>query len=1163
MVATSKYYITSSPGSNLLDFDLAYGTLSLAGQEYVFSGTTSVDNVFVRPGIVFDFTGSAASADKLYLTGNYGHYAMSLAGTVMTLTRTVNQQVETVKVSKLTSVLNSDKLVFADGTVSTFDLYAHLNSPTTVSAPVPSAAIETSLAPSLPTTLNATVKAYAVDSLGENFAPVNPGMNLVAIGSAGVDVAYIKAGSNVDASSLGGGFDKIYLTGNWVDYTKTIVGTNLVFERTVGTDMEYVKVAAATGSSNDVLVFADGTVRSNDAKIALQSSISIAATSITTAAFGTTAGWQGGWSTSEVTPVVTTRTIADLDAEFNATGVQPVAVSIADTTFNLVGGGFLSSYITAGVAVNVIDTISIAELALIDAANGTAALNYSLLADSQANLSSSSYIKSGVNVTVIDNATIAQLNAFDGANGAATVTATSITDTAANLAPGGVVSSFITSGVAVNVTDPIPLVDLAAIDAANGGGALTYVGVSGTLSQLNASMVTGGYLDPNNPAAVGVAVVVSNTASMSDLFGVEQSTGLPPIATSIADTVSNLTVFSRYITPGVNVMVTDVITIAELAVIDAANGGGVLSYSLADTQANLSVSAYLNTGVDVTVTGDATIAQLNALNVTNGAAIVTATSITDTAANLVSGGVVSPFITSGVAVNVIDAISLTDLAAIDASNGTGALTYAGVSGTLSQITAGMSVGGYVVGGMPVTVTDAVSLADLSGIQVVTGVQPVATSIADIAGNLIPGGVASAYITDGVAVTVTNSISVDDLVVIDTANGAASVAASAIADVSAKLVSGGVVSSYINTGVAVNVTDTISIADLMLIDAANGTAALTYAGIVGTLSEVTPYVANGVAVTVTDAVTVQNLVSIQAITGIKPVATVVADTATNLLTDGLGGSTNYVMDGVAVTVTNSISIADLVKIDTTNGGAGVTVVSLTDTSAQLLAARTTYISSGVALTVTDAISISDLTLLDNANNGATGVTLTSIADTAANLAPGEVPSAYVVAGVPVAVTDSITLTSLSALDTANGSATVSYAGIANTSGTAVSSDVLQFSSALNTINFVAFNQSGQPALQGFEIFDMATDTGANAVTLTAASMFLQTSNLSNATAEQVLTVNGGANDTVTLSAGGFVSLGGAFNADGSVGTGYNKYVASYTDVTSHSLEVLVQTGVVVL
>jgi len=294
MAATSKYYVTGSTGSNLLDFELSYGTLSLDGQEYVYSGSSSVDVVFVRPGIVFDFTGSGASADKLYLTGNYADYTPSLAGTTMTLTRSVGLQIETVKVVKAASSGASDKLVFADGTVSTFDLSAYLNS--TASAPVPAG--ETSLVPSLPATLNATVKAYAVDSTGETFAPVNPGMNLMAIGSSGVDIVYIRAGSNVDASSLGGGFDKIYMTGNWSDYTKTVAGTTIIFERTVGTDAEYVKVAAATGSSNDYLVFADGYVRSNDAKTALQSDANAAITAVT------------GYSTAEVTPLGTGDIIA-------------------------------------------------------------------------------------------------------------------------------------------------------------------------------------------------------------------------------------------------------------------------------------------------------------------------------------------------------------------------------------------------------------------------------------------------------------------------------------------------------------------------------------------------------------------------------------------------------------------------------------------------------------------------------------------------------------------------------------------------------------------------------------------------------------------------------------------------------------------------------------
>ena len=360
IATTSKYYITASPGSNLLDFELSYGALSLDGQAYVYSGSSSVDAVFVRPGIVFDFTGSGASADKLYLAGNYADYTPSIAGTIMTLSRTVGQQTETIKVSKLTSLLNSDKLVFADGTVSTFDLYAHLNS----GAAAPTLAGETSVVPSFPATLNATVKAYAVDSLGETFAPVNPGMNLMAIGSSGVDIVYIRAGSNVDASSLGGNFDKIYLTGNWSDYTKTVAGTTIIFEST-GTDAEYVKVAAAASSSNDYLVFADGYVRSNDAKTALQSDVNAAITAVT------------GYSTAEVTPLGTGDILtgtAGVDT-LNGTAAGNDTIVISDT------GTIASSSATIQLTSTAHGTDTIIGFSAAPVASGGDVLNFSAIAN--------------------------------------------------------------------------------------------------------------------------------------------------------------------------------------------------------------------------------------------------------------------------------------------------------------------------------------------------------------------------------------------------------------------------------------------------------------------------------------------------------------------------------------------------------------------------------------------------------------------------------------------------------------------------------------------------------------------------------------------------------------------------------------------------------------
>ncbi|MDP2144529.1 MAG: hypothetical protein Q8J80_10435 [Gallionella sp.] len=747
------------------------------------------------------------------------------------------------------------------------------------------------------------------------------------------------------------------------------------------------------------------------------------------------------------------------------------------------------------------DAITVADLALIDAANGGGALKYASLTDTQANLSGSAYVKSGVAVTVTNAASVAQLAAMDAANGTSSVTATAIADTEANLFPGGVISAYIQSGVAVNVTGAISFAHLAAIDAANGAAAVTYAGISGTLSEINSSL----------GSLVGVAVTVTDAVSMQDMLSIEGATGVAPVATSIADTAANLAGYSQYITSGVNITVTDAITVAALGVIDAANGAGTLTYSLSDIQANLSGNAYIKSGVAVTVTSDATVDQLNVHNTANGTASVTATSITDSAANLATG---LAFVTSGVAVNVTGTISLAALQTLDGANGGGALNYSAVSGTLSQINDVTLGGVYVVSGVAVTVTDAASLADLSVIQAIAGVQPVATSLVDTAANLAPGGVASGYVTSGAAVTVSDAVSIDALAALDAANGVGTLTANSIADVAAKLAPGGVASSYIKAGVAVAVTDTISATHLAAINTANGTGALTYSGVTGTLAQVTPYVASNVTVTVTDAVTVQQLSTIQTTSVIKPVATTISDTSANLVQDLIGGGTNYVTDGVAVTVTDTVTLANLTSIDTANGGASVTISSMTDTSGQLATARNTLNLDGVALTVTDAIALSEFVALDVAN-GTAGVTL--------------------------------------------GSAS----GISGTAGTA---DSLQFSNSLSSIDLGVYNQNGQPTLNGFEIFDMSADAGANVVRLTADGLFLQASDFFDTTSgHRTLVVNGGSNDTVYRPVVGDWAMQGTantFDVSGAAGAGYSQYFVTHTG-SGTVMEVLIQNGVVIL
>ena len=278
---TSKYFVLAGSGANLVDYQLNAGSLGLQGQYIVQAGTTGVDAIRVRPGLAIDFTASGASADKIYLDGAYGDYGVSLTGSVMTLYRGGGASRELVRVGKAANLSSSDMLVFADGSVSTWDLFNLLKSGT----PLPALGSETSLQPLAPaapgSSLNATIKAFAVDSSGETFTPVGHGMQFIAVGGVGVDTVYVGDGSTVDATLLGASSDLIYLRGDWADYSKSLAGSVMTFSRTVNGQTETVKVIGGNGALNDKLIFADGAVLSNNAKLALSANLNAAIETVT------------------------------------------------------------------------------------------------------------------------------------------------------------------------------------------------------------------------------------------------------------------------------------------------------------------------------------------------------------------------------------------------------------------------------------------------------------------------------------------------------------------------------------------------------------------------------------------------------------------------------------------------------------------------------------------------------------------------------------------------------------------------------------------------------------------------------------------------------------------------------------------------------------------
>jgi len=135
------------------------------------------------------------------------------------------------------------------------------------------------------------------------------------------------------------------------------------------------------------------------------------------------------------------------------------------------------------------------------------------------------------------------------------------------------------------------------------------------------------------------------------------------------------------------------------------------------------------------------------------------------------------------------------------------------------------------------------------------------------------------------------------------------------------------------------------------------------------------------------------------------------------------------------------------------------------------------------------------------------------------------------------------------------------------------DTVRLTSNYQNLDLSQFNHAGQRVLQQIEVIDMATDAGANKVTLTAGDLFLEHSNLnitetlipSNA---MVLRIDGGSNDSVNMLAGGFTKYNAStpYDASGNYlpGGSYSKYIAYYADTSgNHLVEVLIQNNVAVI
>jgi hypothetical protein len=248
----------SGNGANFTDFAFPYDDISLVDQGISFVGGNGVDQVFIgaSSGMFFDFSQAGLGVDKIFLEGALSDYVFTNKdlGSNIALTRTGDNS-EVVKVSRF------DSLIFTDGLLSGSDALTYAKAvdangsgaslPSLVNS-VTSAAFPMEVAGTFDNTLRAFVSS---DSDGETIGVTRPGIALIVVGGTKVDIVYASAGGNVDATKLGLGQDKIYLTGNYADYSvDRDSGSTVTLTRTVDGNTEIVKFISGSSSFYDEVI---------------------------------------------------------------------------------------------------------------------------------------------------------------------------------------------------------------------------------------------------------------------------------------------------------------------------------------------------------------------------------------------------------------------------------------------------------------------------------------------------------------------------------------------------------------------------------------------------------------------------------------------------------------------------------------------------------------------------------------------------------------------------------------------------------------------------------------------------------------------------------------------------------------------------------------------
>ncbi len=397
--------------------------------------------------------------------------------------------------------------------------------------------------------------------------------------------------------------------------------------------------------------------------------------------------------------------------------------------------------------------VSLQQAAAVDSAWGT--LTLTSISDSASAFAaadgtetdlSAAYLVPNVNVTVTGTSTMAQLATIDAGNGSGTLTYTSITDAASTLVTNA--GSYVTGSVAVTVVGTASLSQLATIDG-NTSGTVTYTSVTGTAGDLNTDAISNG--GDGTYVKGSVNVTVEGAATLVQLANIDGNTtgtltyaSVTGAAADYASTAGVLTeAATTYVTAGKNVTITDAATLAQLVAVDTANGNGTFTYTgVTDTAAHIASTAgvlttaaqtYVSGSQAVTITDNINVAQINAIDAATSGAVTFGT-VEDTAANLAgsddlngAGGV------TGQNHNVVitDAATAAQFNLIQSANGDGTVEVDTILASTSADVVNLDTG--VVGAQTVVYTNGLQAATAVFSNVSDSTQLLATDTFTLAG----------------------------------------------------------------------------------------------------------------------------------------------------------------------------------------------------------------------------------------------------------------------------------------------------------------------------------------------------------------------------------------------------------------------------------------------